>query len=380
MRWCVALALISTLVSPDAFAAGKGGKNAKKKNKEPAVTMDTGGADPVAKEHSDAGPYAPKGATGALAEKVETEKDKKEEEEIVKAKPRDKHVVFGDFVFGFGQAPKPGPAGGEQNKTQQAKAVGVVLGAAFDLSPKFTVGLRIPWSTAMVDRITKNGSDSSMAFGTPVLTGELRHPLSELWSLPILFGLGVPLAQGDPDPSSTTPINDSARARVGLIMDAATGWKDGELYAPKRLPVVLGVGVQHAKHNLEFHAYTKVVVGINLGTEIRKPDEWGDARVGTLKANGVSLRDVTLAGIQYEFLHKPVLWAGADLWVVYNALEPVKFDSPATPPSPFQFVGEPRLGAAFGKVRPSLGFIFPLGGRLADAGIAGLRAHVDVAF
>jgi hypothetical protein len=381
MRWCVALALISTLVSPDALAAGKGGKGAKKKKaKAPAVTMDTGGSDPVAKEKSDGGPYRPKGATGALAEKEKEETSKEEVEEIVKATPRDKAVVFGDFVLGFGQAPKPGPAGGGQNKTADTMAVGAVVGAAFDLSKTFTLGIRIPWATASVDRVSRSGTDNSMAFGSPELMGEVRHPLSELWSLPIFFGIGVPLAQGDPDPSNATPVNDRAKANVGLVMDAASGWRDGELWAPKRLPLVLGVGVQHEKRALEFHAYTKLVAGINLGTKLRNPLEFGPAQLGQLKLNSVSLRDVTLVGMRYSFVSKPVLWAGADLWLVYSPLEPIKFDSSATPPSNFQFVGEPRLGAAFGKLRPSLGFIYPLGGRLADAGIAGVRAHLDYAF
>jgi hypothetical protein len=382
MRWCVALALISTLVSPDALAAGKkGGKAAKKKDKAPAATMDTGG-DPVAKEQSDGGPYRPKGTTGALKEKEESEKpeSKEGEEAPVKARPRDKRLIFADFVFGFGQAPKPGPAGGGQNRTAESRALGAVVGAAFDVSKSFTLGIRIPWSTAAVDRATRGGSDSSMAFGSPELMAELRHPISETWSLPILFGIGVPLAQGDPDPSQSTPVNDAAKARVGLLADAASGWRDGELYAPKRLPLVLGAGVQYGSGSLDVHAYTKVVAGFNLGTKLRNPLEFGPAQLGELKLHSVSFRDVTLAGIRYDFLKKPVLWAGADLWLVYSPLEPIKFDSNATPPSAFQFVVEPRLGAAFGKVRPSVGFIYPLGGRLADAGIAGVRAHVDFAF
>lgn len=380
MRWCVALALILTLVSPDALAQGKGGKGKKKgKDKEPAVTMETGTVDPVAKEQSDPGPYAPKGKTGALAEE---EEGKEEVEEAVKAKPRDKKLLFGDFLFGLGQAPAPGPASAGNNQTREARVFGLVLGAALDLSPTLTLGLRLPWSTAMVDRNATTGSDSSMAFGSPLLFGEVRHRLSELWRMPILFGLGVPLAQGDPDPSSSTPINDAAKARVGLLVDAAGGWRDGELYAPKRLPVVLGVGVNHAKRDLEFHAYTKLVAGINLGTEITNPNEFGmgpNNVLGQLELNAVSLRNVTLVGVRYDLTKKPVFWVGADVWMVYNPLEPIEFDSNATPPSPVQFVGEPRIGAAFGKLRPSLGFIYPLGGRLSDSGIAGARLHVDYA-
>jgi hypothetical protein len=374
MRWCVALALIFTLLSPDAFAAGKGKRGKKKKD---GPNMDTIGADPVSKEQSDGGPYTPKGKTGALAEKVEA---KQEVEEVIKAKPRDKAVVFADALLGIGAAPKPGPASSGFNRTQDAKSFGLVIGGAIDLSPKFSLGLRVPWSTASIERGSSPGSDSSMTFGSPEIFGELRHPLAELWTLPILFGLGVPLAQGDPDPSGTD-ITAAAKAQTGLLVDASGGWKDGELYAPKRLPVILGIGVQHERKALEFHAYTKLIAGINLGTDIRDPKVYGTdptGQLGEVTVKAVSLRDVTLVGIKYDLSRS--FWVGADAWVVYNPLEPVQYESSATPPTKFQFVGEPRLGAVFGKVRPSVGFVYPIGGRLADSGIFGIRAHLDYAF
>jgi hypothetical protein len=93
----------------------------------------------------------------------------------------------------------------------------------------------------------------------------------------------------------------------------------------------------------------------------------------------VSIRNVTLAGLRYDLIEKPGLWLGLDAWLVYNAIEPIKFDSTATPPSPLQLVVEPQVGMRFGKLRPSVGFIFPIGGRLADAGIAGVNLHIDFA-
>ena len=52
----------------------------------------------------------------------------------------------------------------------------------------------------------------------------------------------------------------------------------------------------------------------------------------------------------------------------------------ATPPTRLQVVFEPRLGARFGKVSPSIGYIFPIGGRLADSSTSGLELHCDFAF
>jgi hypothetical protein len=376
MRWCVALALISTLVSPSALAAGKGGKGAKKKAEDKtAVSMDSG-LDPALKEQSEPGPFAPKGKTGELAE---NEKNEEEKKEVVKARPRDKRIVFGDFLLGFGRAPSPGPASQNLDRTPKATLFGVVAGAAFDLSKTFTLGVRVPWSTASLQRAA--GTQSSMAFGSPEIVGEVRKPLSELTTLPIFFGVGAPLAQGEPDPSQTD-LNAGIKADVNRLADADSGWREGELYAPKRLPLVLGVGIQYARRALEFHAYTKLAAGINVGKgTIRDPQTFGAGpQFGRLVVHALSLRNVTLAGITYDLVSKPVIWVGLDAWLVYNPIEPIQFKSGATPPTKLQLVAEPRLGARFGKLRPSFGFLLPIGGRLADTASTGLSLRVDYAF
>jgi len=38
------------------------------------------------------------------------------------------------------------------------------------------------------------------------------------------------------------------------------------------------------------------------------------------------------------------------------------------------------VGAHLGKISPSVGYIFPIGGRLADSSVSGLELHCDVAF
>jgi hypothetical protein len=68
--------------------------------------------------------------------------------------------------------------------------------------------------------------------------------------------------------------------------------------------------------------------------------------------------------------------------MVYNAVNALEYTSPsgAAGPTRFQVVFEPRVGGRFGKVSPSLGYVFPIGGRLADASISGLELHCDIAF
>ena len=47
-------------------------------------------------------------------------------------------------------------------------------------------------------------------------------------------------------------------------------------------------------------------------------------------------------------------------------------------PSSVQAVLEPKVGARFGKVAPSVGYIAPLGGPLGGGDIGGVRLRVDV--
>lgn len=379
MRTCVALALASILTSAPALAQDdededKGKDEDEKEEKSGGSGMD--GSDPAYTETSDKGPYAPKGKTGKLAESKNAEV---EVEEILKAKPRDKLVLFGEVFAGFGSTPLPGPAAA--GTSPDATVFTLLVGGGYDISPAFTAGIRIPWSTASIDGTAGGEGFSDNAFGSPELLGEYRVSLSPITTLPILFGLGIPLAQGNPDPSAIE-IGPQRKSAVNALADAAQGWRDGELYMPKRLPIVLGAGIRHQRKALDAYASSKFVFGINLGTEITNPDLFATGGGGELKVNSVSMRNVTLAGATYVFLKKPQLWGGVDTWMVIEMMDPVAYESieSVETPSPFEFVLEPRLGAMFGQLRPSLGLVVPLGGELGDAGMIGLRIHADYAF
>jgi|GEM_PF-606337 len=381
MRRFVALALLMSLVSINALAAPKGGKAKGKKGRkdDSGVNMDASG-DPTPKETSDGGPFRPQGKTGTLAREEELKEEQERVEAAVAARPRAKRLFFGDLVLGFGQAPQPGPAtaSGGDRTNRASPVVGLNLGGTYDLSPALTLGLRIPWSTSAVKSTGNNQTESSMAFGSPNIGIEYRTELSLVTSVPVFFAVGVPLAQGNPDPTTTTDYNGQIVARTNLLADAASGWKDAELYWTKRVPLTLGVGIRHDKRSWEAHAWTKLTAGINFGKALA--DTRGPTADTSYKLNGVALRNVTLAGISLELLANPDLWVGLDAWLVYNAIEPIEFVSNAKKKLPLQVVAEPRVGMRFGKFQPSLGFLFPLGGRLADTGIVGARAHAEYAW
>jgi hypothetical protein len=343
---------------------GKGGGN-----------MDSG--DPADTEKSDDGPFKPKGKTGEVEEKHD---EKVEIEEVIKAKPRDKLVLFAEGLIGFGKAPPP-PAAGDTEGTGDGTSVTLQIGGRFDLNPKMSLGLRVPWTTANIEHRETRVNQSAASFGAPELKFEYRASLSPLTTLPIFIGVGVPIAQGDPDRWGSDNSGDP-QAEVNMLADAASGWKDGELFLPKRLPIVIGIGIRHERKALELRASDKLLIAPDLGATLEDPDALDSMGLdlGTLTIPGVALRNVTTLGLSYEFLEKPALFAGVDGSLVFYPIPSVDFESTSTGPSSFQVVFEPKVGARFGKFTPSVSYVLPIGGQLADAGVGGLRLHADLAF
>ena len=77
-----------------------------------------------------------------------------------------------------------------------------------------------------------------------------------------------------------------------------------------------------------------------------------------------------------------LLYGGLDFALVWTPLQSFKFTSTqnVTEPSSVQAILEPKVGARFGMVAPSVSYMAPLGGRLGHTGIGGLRLHVDACF
>ena len=180
MRTVIRAAIILIFVSGSAFAKGKKAAGAEKP-KSGAGMMDAN--DPAEKETSDQGPFAPKAATGEQAEEQAVPVDA---EEVVKARARDKVVVFGNVLVGFGKAPEPGV--GADKTTGSATSVTFMAGGRYDVTPELSIGLRLPFTAASVREF--GVAQSSNALGTPELMAEYRVTLSPLTRLPILFGVG----------------------------------------------------------------------------------------------------------------------------------------------------------------------------------------------
>lgn len=365
----LALAAISLIFLANNALAQKKPKPSKKTDGPSAAATWT---DPTENEKSDKGPYTPhKDETGEPAPEpkhARTDKGRK----------RDPIQAFGQLVLGFGSAPLNQPDYSPGNK---GTALGFQVGGRYDITPTFTGGLRIPLTTATVKQ--PNGTNlSTTAFGSPELMGEYRLSLNRLTTIPITFGVGIPVAQGRSDTITGTDVDAKTKGYVNQLADATSGWRDSELFQPKHLPIVVGAGIHHDRHDFELHGDLKFVLLPALSTTVETPNSSDTANPGVYKINAFALREVTTLGGSYNFLSSPLVYAGLDLAIVWTPIQTFVFN--ATPasatPTTVQAVLEPRVGARFGAISPSIGYIAPLGGRLGGASDGGVRLRVDAFF
>ena len=363
MRASRRIALILLIFTGQAFAAkGKHGAV----EKQPAQSMNSN--DPAETEASEKKAAAQKPVTAPPAEQMAAHAG-----EVAQARTSHPMGVFGNLLFGFGKAPEAGP--GTSQATGKTTSVTFMVGGHYDLNPDLTLGLRLPWTVGSATQ--RDGLNaSSQALGAPVLMGEYRVTVNPVLRVPIDFGLGIPLARGDYNP--VTDPSAYRQTQLNEMADAASGYRDPELFGPKRFPIILGVGVDYERGALAAHGATKFVLGFKAGGSLHFPTD----PAGNYEQKSVTLRNVTSAGIGYQFLDRPKLFGALDSWVAVNAVNAVEYSSneAASAPSRLQVVFEPRIGAHLGRLSPSLGYIFAIGGRLADTGTSGLELHCDLSF
>jgi hypothetical protein len=369
-----------------AFAASAAPKDDKKKKEDKTgSSMDEGGKDPAASETFEAGQFVPgkkrqKEATicdegdeecEEEAAKAEEEKEKAEPKKVYKAK---KTIgVFAEALIGFGKAPEPGPIG--NNSTGDATSFGFLIGGHFDVSSPFRLMLRVPITTGTVKASNNVDDRSETALGAPELAGRLRlgDPGETEWA--VKLGVGVPVAQGNPDVSDVTDARGFTQARLQRVASAANGWHDPELYAMKRLPISPSLQFLHRTTKVRLNGELKAVFLPQVGGGVSASG--ATYKGGSIEAHGLGMWAILGGSVSYEILSRKLFGALA-AWASYEIARDYSWEG-GNPPTPFQFAIEPRVLAQFGKVIPSVGFVIPLGGQLGG-NIYGLRLHVDVVF
>lgn len=364
----VRLAVFLILASSAAFAQ----KKPKDTKESDGPSASSTWSDPVESEKSDKGPFgARKEETDAVAA------GRAEARRPERGRKREKLAAFGQIVIGFGRAPQNSPS---YEPGDRGTAIGFQVGGRYDFSRELTLGLRIPLTTATVRVQGRN--QSATVFGSPELMAEYRLSLSKLTTVPLRFGIGIPLAGGNADQGPSSDRTGFFHGYVNRLADATTGWRDSELFQPKHLPIVLGGGIRHEREDWELHADVKLVLLPALGTTVANPTSPAPF-AGTYEISKFALREVTTLGGSYNFLSSPLVYAGLDLAFVWTPIDTFVFDEAGDSdarPTRLQAVLEPRVGARFGAVSPSVGYIAPLGGRLGDAEVGGIRLRVDALF
>jgi hypothetical protein len=379
-RW-QGFAVAALFLGSTAFA-----KDDKKKDADPehkGGMMEEGGKDPAETETLDedgqfvpgkkkaqpAGEGGEEGEAGEAAEGGKGGKEKAPEPVKKPIKVRKTVGVFGEALIGFGQAPEPGP---NNQNTGKATSFGFLVGGHYDLTTEFRLMLRVPWTTATIQDETGN-SKSAAALGLPEIAARYRltDPGTAEWA--VRLGVGIPVAQGNPDWTNTSPAGFE-QARVQRVADAANGWHDPELYSPKRLPVSPALLFTSRQDKLRLGADLKAIFFPKVGGNIAAPAQGA----GTVEMKSMGLTLLLGGSASYEVLEHRMFLALA-AWATYQVTPVIDYTSSATSPSPFQFVLEPKILAQFGRVVPSVGFLLPVGGQLGGH-INGVRIHVDAVF
>ncbi len=322
------------------------------------------------KEKSDAGPFAPK----SKAVKAEEQAGKGEGPlSSTRNKPRKPLNLEADFLIGFGKAPIPGPGNTTTNDTT---GLAFTVGGTYDVSPKISLGLIIPWATSGV-HTPENPSTSQSVFGSPLLLGEYRAPIGRLSDLTAFVGIGLPFGQGDLDPTKSDT-KKSQQGQAARFADASYGYRSGEYFMPRTVPFVPGIKLAMYRGRFEGHGSEKLLLAFNHG-DIEVPNK---LTTGKIEKKTVAFRSVTELGGTYEIVDKGLLFAGLDVWMAILGSDPVEFASAidAKGSSPVQLGVEPRVGTTLGPITPTVGYLLPVGGRLSDSGISGLRLGATAAF
>jgi hypothetical protein len=377
-RCVVALTTVALATS----AAPKDDK--KKKDDKPGTSMEEGGKDPSQTETFEAGQFVPgkkkpKGTTeceegdeDCEEEAAKSEEGKEKEAEPKKTfKARKTVGLFGEALIGFGKAPEPGPAG--SNTTGDSTSFGFMLGGHVDVTSPFRVMLRVPLTTGKVKSAGGAPKDvSETALGVPEVAGRLRLGDPGETEFALKLGVGVPIAQGNPDVTDTTDARGFTQARLQRVANAANGWHDPELYAMKRLPVSPSLLFLYRASKVRLNGEFKTVFLPKIAGGVSNPNYGG----GTIEQHDLGVWALLGGSVSYEVLAKKYI--ALAMWATYELGHDYTWEG-GNPPSPFQFVMEPRLLAQFGKFVPSVGFVVPLGGQLGG-NMFGLRVHLDVVF
>jgi hypothetical protein len=320
------------------------------------------------KSEDEEGPFAPKGKTGKLRDTTVTAAEVPHEPAPFPEKPSAAGV---DLVFGFGKT-------GTLSAPNDVSVVSFIVGANYEFPSRWGVRLRVPFGTGKVTESGPAGGYNAAALGNVEIALERVGMINPRTRLPVYLAVALPTAGGDRFPPSSDP-GRGHTYQVNVAEQASRGLEEDALFSTHRLGIVPGARLEYQRSAISAGGFAKVPVLIRVGGE--DPPPVAEGQVQPFKINSVVVEGVAGGYFRYAILQGKIDF-GLRAWVTYVANEPVDLELPGdTTPSKLQVALEPAVRGAFGRVRAGVGFIWPVGGRVAaDQSIDGVRISAAYTF
>jgi hypothetical protein len=371
--WLVRIAAL-TVVGTATWSAG-----AQTPPAAPAKPDEAGKEKPV---DDSEGPFAPKGKTGKLKEATPSA-DAKGDEATAAPPPAEKPGMAGvDLVYGFGSA-------GTSSEGMDLAVASFIIGGAYQVTPAIGLRLRFPLATGKITETSSginttyggpSGGYNAAAFGNLEVAGNYTVDMGPRTKLPIELAFTPPTSNGDYFRPSDDKVR-GGRYRVNTAAQVSRGMEEDALFASHRFGIIPGARLRFRGTAIETGAFLKVPILIRAGGEDPRntPSTDPNAPVYTLNSTVI---EVVAGGSFYYGIVANKIDLGLRAWVAAMSAEFIDSKLPgATGPDKIQFVLEPQVRGSFGPVRPALGFIWPIGGRLGgDPAVKGLRIDLGVVF
>jgi hypothetical protein len=333
-----------------------------------ALAQTSGNTDaPATGKAEDEGPFAPKGKTGKLRDTTIQAAEVPHEPAPFPEKPSAAGV---DLVFGFGKT-------GNASAPNDVSTVSFIVGANYEFPSRWAVRLRVPFGTG---KVTESGAAgyNAAAFGNVELALERVGMINPRTRLPVYLAIAIPTAGGD----FFAPPSDPGREhgyQINAAAQASRGLEEDALFSSHRLGVVPGARLEYQRAAISAGGFAKLPVLIKVGGE--DPPPVAVDQVQPYKINSLVVEGVVGGYFRYAILDGKLDF-GLRSWITYVASDPISIELPgASNPSKLQLALEPQVRAAFGRVRAGLGFILPVGGRVAaDNSIDGVRLAAAYTF
>jgi len=257
-----------------------------------------------------------------------------------------------DWVMGYGKL-------GSGEATTEFASMSFVAAGMYRFG-NFAPGVRLPVTVAS-EKPELEPSHNETVIGNVELSGAyFLHPMKHV-ELPFELAVTLPTGMGDPAGHGTSEQYFLAEETAA----ASRGYEDNALFMPRHLGVIPKIGIDYEDGTLAFGVYQKLELLVKAGAHSSE----------TVEAKELAAASVTQLNGAYSFIPRK-LWAGARAWAFYDIREPYEARLATSHPSKLQTVAEPIVGGRIGDLVPTAGFMIPLGGRLADAGVLAFRISV----